>query len=211
MTPRRDTKSVIIEASLRLFSEHGYEGVGMRDIAEAVGIQPPSLYKHFAGKQAIFDAVVERMSAGYDSVTRQIQMPQGEPSAAVEGYAALTPEMIASMTEAMFRYWTEDEYAVLFRRLLTMEQYRTPQIGELYRSYFVHRPLEYQGALFDGMMQAGCFAPGDGCLMALEFFAPVFLLMQAADGCETQAQRDELAACLRAYVERFAALHANTG
>ena len=46
-------KRQILQASLRLFARAGFEATGMREIAAAVGIQPASVYKHFAGKQAI--------------------------------------------------------------------------------------------------------------------------------------------------------------
>ena len=58
MTARRNTKEAVAKAALRLFAEHGYDGVSMRDIAAAVDVKPASLYKHFSGKQALFDAVV---------------------------------------------------------------------------------------------------------------------------------------------------------
>ncbi|MEA5020549.1 MAG: helix-turn-helix domain-containing protein [Gordonibacter sp.] len=246
MIARRDTKAIISEVALRLFAERGYDGTGMRDIAEAVGIQPASLYKHYANKQAIFDAVVDRMNAAYDALIFELQMPDevafGGVAASVtpdgvavadvvvdntisngmhadevagdmmsriaEGYASLPPGAIEAMSVAMFRYWTEDERAVLFRRLLVMEQYRNPVIGKLYRSYFVEKPLAYQTILFEEMMRAGYFKKGDARLMAIEFFSPILLLMVAADGCENVAERDEVVACLCAHVKRFGIMYA---
>ncbi|MEG1168223.1 MAG: helix-turn-helix domain-containing protein [Gordonibacter sp.] len=216
MMARRDTKAAIVEVALRLFAERGYEGVGVRDIAEAVGIQPASLYKHYAGKQAIFDAVVERMNAAYDDFVLKLQMPDGmvpagATSQLAEGYATLPPGAIEAMSVAMFRYWTEDEHAVSFRHLLVMEQYRNPAIGRLYRSYFMEKPLEHQAKLFAEMMRVGYFKQSDARLMAIEFFSPILLLMVAADGCEGAAERDEIADCVRAYVERFGRMHAREG
>lgn len=209
MTPRRDTKADIVREALQLFAERGYDGVGVRDIAEAVGIQPPSLYKHYASKQSIFDAVVERMNAAYDALVREIQMPDGSMPQLAKGYATLPPGTIEAMSVAMFRYWTEDQQAVLFRRLLVMEQYRNPAIGRLYRSYFMEKPLEHQEKLFAEMMKVGFFEDDDAQLMAIEFFAPILLLMTASDGCESAAERDRLAACVRSHVERFGRMHAS--
>ena len=63
--PRRvasapDTRERILDASEALFAVHGLAGTAVRDIARAVGLTPASLYNHFAGKQAIYDAVLER-------------------------------------------------------------------------------------------------------------------------------------------------------
>jgi AcrR family transcriptional regulator len=52
---------IIVEA-LDLFSERGYEGVSMRDIAAKVGIKASSLYNHFSSKADLFDSIVQEMS-----------------------------------------------------------------------------------------------------------------------------------------------------
>ena len=41
------TKQKILNEALSLFSEKGYSAVYVGDIAEAVGIKTPSLYKHY--------------------------------------------------------------------------------------------------------------------------------------------------------------------
>lgn len=56
------TAEAIRAAGLRLIFEHGYEGMSLRDLAEAVGIQPGSLYNHIATKQALlFELLAEHM------------------------------------------------------------------------------------------------------------------------------------------------------
>ena len=57
--PTRDTKRLICERALEVFAEKGYAATTMRDVAAAVGMRDASLYSHFPGKQAIFDAAVE--------------------------------------------------------------------------------------------------------------------------------------------------------
>lgn len=61
------------------------------------------------------------------------------------GYAATPVAQMADLGEAMFRYWTEDEFATLFRQMLTVEQYRTPELGALYRRYFIETPARVAG------------------------------------------------------------------
>lgn len=53
----------IREAALTLFAERGYQGTGMRDLAEHVGIRAPSLYNHLGAKQDLLRAVVEEAMA----------------------------------------------------------------------------------------------------------------------------------------------------
>lgn len=57
---RANTAVRILDAAEQIYADYGYEGTSLRQIAEAVGIKEPSLYKHFAGKDAIYNAVIER-------------------------------------------------------------------------------------------------------------------------------------------------------
>lgn len=54
------TRELILDAAERLFAAHGLEGVAVRDLARETGLTPSSLYNHFPGKQALYDAVLER-------------------------------------------------------------------------------------------------------------------------------------------------------
>ena len=60
-----DTKHKILLEALRLFSKRGYDAVSVEQIASAVGIKAPSLYKHYKSKQEIFDAIFEMISADH--------------------------------------------------------------------------------------------------------------------------------------------------
>ncbi|MFC6151903.1 MULTISPECIES: TetR/AcrR family transcriptional regulator [Mumia] len=50
----RNRKALILDAAARAFAERGYHAVGMEDIAIAVGISGPALYRHFPSKYALF-------------------------------------------------------------------------------------------------------------------------------------------------------------
>ncbi|MDR2613126.1 MAG: TetR/AcrR family transcriptional regulator [Deltaproteobacteria bacterium] len=52
------TKDVIMLESTILFAKRGYEAVSIRDIAAAIKMKPSSLYNHFSGKEALFEAVL---------------------------------------------------------------------------------------------------------------------------------------------------------
>lgn len=52
------TKNKILDVSIDLFSEHGYDGVSIRQIAREVGIRESSIYNHYSGKQAILNAIL---------------------------------------------------------------------------------------------------------------------------------------------------------
>ena len=74
MMKQEDTKQRILDKALELFSARGYDAVSVGEIAEAVGIRAPSLYNHFPGKQAIFDAIVESTAAQYEADTGRLNI-----------------------------------------------------------------------------------------------------------------------------------------
>ncbi len=77
MTPNdlRDTRDRILDCAEALFAERGLAGTAVRDIAREAGLTPASLYNHFPGKQALYEAVLER------GVVPLIELLEGLPSA----------------------------------------------------------------------------------------------------------------------------------
>ena len=56
--PATNTRTAILKAATLVFSERGYEGVSMRNIADAVNISAPALYNHFNDKQSLYIAAI---------------------------------------------------------------------------------------------------------------------------------------------------------
>jgi TetR/AcrR family transcriptional regulator len=54
------TAARILDAAEELFAERGYAGTTLRDVADRVGLRIPSLYTHFASKNALYAAVLAR-------------------------------------------------------------------------------------------------------------------------------------------------------
>jgi AcrR family transcriptional regulator len=54
------TRERVLDVAEALFAERGYQGTALRDVAERVGLRIPSLYNHFASKDSLYAAVLER-------------------------------------------------------------------------------------------------------------------------------------------------------
>ncbi|MFZ0079309.1 TetR/AcrR family transcriptional regulator [Trebonia sp.] len=54
----RATRDQLIEVATRLFAERGYEDASIEAVLSAAGVSRGALYHHFAGKDALFEAVV---------------------------------------------------------------------------------------------------------------------------------------------------------
>ena len=52
------TRDKILAAARKAFDRHGLEGLSLRDVAAKVGMTPMAIYRHFAGKEALVDALV---------------------------------------------------------------------------------------------------------------------------------------------------------
>jgi len=62
------TRQRILEVAEEIIARHGMEGLRLKDVAERVGIQPPSVFTHFEGREAIGDAVAQRVLEQISSV-----------------------------------------------------------------------------------------------------------------------------------------------
>ena len=176
-----DTGERILLTSLDLFARKGYGATSVSDIAGALGITKGALYRHFASKRAIFDAILARMEQRDGEQARAHDLPEGAPDADGPAYEAAAAADIVAFSKAMFRYWTEDPFAAPFRRMLTLEQYQDPEMGRLYQQYLGAGPMGYVADLFAARGLT------DPARRAAAFYGPMFLLYSVYDGAEDKA------------------------
>lgn len=60
---REASRTAILEAATGLFGERGFAGTTMDAVAAAAGLAKGAVYHHFPGKEALFEAVFDRVSA----------------------------------------------------------------------------------------------------------------------------------------------------
>lgn len=187
MVNKMTTKKRIIIESLRLFASKGYDGVSMREIAAAVGIKGASIYNHFKGKEDIFLAIFEEMTNRYDNIATKLQVPEGQGEEVVEYYMKADEKNLLKIADALFAFFTKDEFAVLFRKLLISEQHKSPLASEYFKQYYLEAPIIFQTQVFAGMQKKGAFQNFDAETMALHFYSPVYYLLNkfdAGQSCE---------------------------
>jgi len=59
-----DVKARILDAAQRIFLKRGYQSASLDEIAETAPVSKPTIYAHFPGKEALFEAVVARVIEG---------------------------------------------------------------------------------------------------------------------------------------------------
>ena len=132
-----DTREKILIEAVKLFAHDGFDAVTVEMIAEAVGIKAPSLYKHYRSKQDIFTSIIKDMERMDEVNAAASGMPDGPQDEKIDLQGFM------DYCRKMFRYWTEDVFACSFRRMLTVEQYKSPEMSRLYHQYLGSGPLGY--------------------------------------------------------------------
>ena len=196
-----DTKQRILEKSLELFSTKGYDAVSVGEIAKAVGIKAPSLYNHFPSKQAIFDAILETTSAHYQKDTAEIAVHVQDSQKDIPVFSHISEELLVEKVRQIFLYSLHDKTISQFRRMMTLEQFRSPELAELYSQRYVDRMIAYHADIFRALISAGELPDEDPETMAWMYVSPVITLLAV---CDRQPEREaECLAKLDAHVRLF--------
>ncbi|WP_165954315.1 TetR/AcrR family transcriptional regulator [Seongchinamella unica] len=67
------TAERILDAAEDLFAQKGYSATSLGDVADRVGIRSPSLYNHFRNKEALYEAVLERLLLEFGRPLNEMQ------------------------------------------------------------------------------------------------------------------------------------------
>ncbi|WP_161962497.1 TetR/AcrR family transcriptional regulator [Nocardioides speluncae] len=127
----------ILSAALDAFSEQGFHGTSVRDIARRVGVTVPSLYYHHANKEAI---LVDLLNQSLDHVGRVC-------SAALAATGPAPHQRFFAMIEGLLR-------VVVHGGPLAMMHYELRALTEPERSVYAARRREFELQLTESIEQA---------------------------------------------------------
>ena len=106
-------------------------------------------------KRDIFDSIVERMIQIDAQRAKAYRVPVEQYDVNSGSYENTSLEDIQKYTIEQLKFWTEDDFAVSFRRMLTLEQYRNAEMAELYSQCIIAGPVAYMEDLFRELIQKG--------------------------------------------------------
>ena len=195
----KTTKDRILDSALTLFSEKGYDGVGVDLIAEKAGIKGPSLYKHFKGKEAILDALIEKLEMYYRDNFGSVMNPGKIPE---------TMDELITLSMKRIEFTVRDPMIKKVRRMLAMEQFRNSRIAGLTTTYNIDIVQGIYHKIFQAMMENGIMKRTDPALLSMSFSAPISLLIQM---CDREPEREQeimerIKEFLRYFAEAYRAL-----
>lgn len=174
------TKERILDEALTLFSENGYDGTGVEQIAERVGVRAPSLYKHFRGKEDILNALIDNAEARYEAYFGSEQHLGKLPESREAFVQATMERILFTMRDPMIRK---------IRKFLVQEQFRSDRLAAVTTRHQLEGVQKMYTRIIGGMMNMGLFVKDDPGLLANELTAQVVLLIAKADR-QPQAEQE---------------------
>lgn len=173
------TKERILYSALNLFAEKGYDGVGVDLIAEKAGIKGPSLYRHYKGKEDIFNSMMDMVTSHYAESFGLNKNPEDYPESINE---------LIENSIARIKFTMKDDSIRKIRRILAMEQFRSERMAELTTKYHLENQQQMYIRIFTELMEKRVLKKDNPELLALEFISPVSLLIHMYD---RQPEREE--------------------
>ena len=189
-------KEEILIVALHLFARDGYEAVSVSQIAGKLDMTKGALYRHYKSKRDIFDCIVQRMEQQDGEQASAYDMPEEEKEKMPEQYENVSMDDLVEYSKSMYEYWTEDDFASSFRKMLTIEQFRSKEMQDLYQQYLVAGPASYVKDLFDSM---GFTNAKD---QAVRFYAVMHFYYSLYDGAEDKENvKDEFVSAIKSLVQ----------
>ena len=191
------TKKRILYAALNLISEKGYDGVGVDLIAESAGLKGPSLYRHYKGKEDIFNSLIDLVMSHYEEGFGLKKKPGEFPKS--------MDELIENAMEKI-KFTMHDDIVRKTRRILAMEQFRSKRMAELTTRYHLDNLQGMYAGIFKELMEKGILKKDNPELLALEIVAPVSLMIHMYD--RQPEREEEVLDIIRKHFEHFAMVYA---
>lgn len=178
------TKERIELEALDLFSTNGYAGVSIRDIASRVGIKESSIYKHYKGKEEIFNTIKEHYLEKTNSVFSGLSE---NPSA----FADISGQFLINMMKTTFQAFASDAYISKCRKLFMISAPGNSEIGKIYALNFITNPIMFNTKIFLNVVASVGHTDMDAQVMAYQFYSPIFCILQEYDN-EVLTMEDSL-------------------
>ena len=186
------TKDKILDAALTLFAENGYNGTSVEQIAKAVGIKAPSLYKHYKSKEDILNSLIDSAEVRYEEMfgsERNIgKIPESR-------------EEFIEMTMGRISFTMRDPIIRKTRMFLVQEQFRNQRTSEVTTRHQLDGIQRMYAKILKGMMDKGLVKQDDPELLSAELTAPAVLQIARADR-QPQCEKNVLE-CIERHLRHF--------
>ena len=164
-TKRSGTKEKILKVSTTLFSELGYKGTSVRNIASNVGIRESAIYNHYKNKEEIFLEVAKNIFSSPFSISDE----------EINELASRGKPFLQKFT-MQYKMLTFDKSNESMFRLLMIELLQNRELREQFMSEFHDKNVKVLSAGFFIMMQNSLIRSNDPMMISYEFLSTLFYM-----------------------------------
>lgn len=166
------TKEKILDAALASFVENGYKGTNLRDFAAGMGLSKSALYRHYESKEAIWNALINKMEAYYNERFGSAEHLPEIPKSCDEFF---------HLTMSMVNFTIHDEKIIMTRKLLLAEQFHDDRVKKLATEHFINGTRAIFRIIFERMMENGIIKKANADFLSLSYTAPITALIHLCD------------------------------
>ncbi len=200
MSRKINTREIILDVALNLFSKKGYSGVSIRDICKEVGIKESSVYNHFKNKQDIFKMLCQY----FIHVTNEMALSYYKQIS--ESKTVTEEEFLFSCKTYVNDYLMEDKINK-FICMLVIEQSTNEEAAKIYHEILFDKALEGQRQLLEWMIKIDFLKEMDLDELVMEYYSPIVYWFHRYLVTDTISQdiKDIMNEKITKHVERFLA------
>ena len=130
---------------------------------------------------------MESTAAQYEADTDQINIHVQDVQKDIPIFTETTEDALFEKVRQIFEYSLHNETISRFRRMMTIEQFRSPELAALYSRRYVERVLDYHAGIFQALIAAGEITAEDPDALAMLYVSPVLTLIGI---CDRQPERE---------------------
>jgi AcrR family transcriptional regulator len=166
-----NTKQKILEASIDLFSQKGYDAVSIREIAREVNIRESSIYNHYKNKEAILDTIIDYFMS---EITESSELPIDNENLMSKG-----PKVFFEVGGKAFIERMSSPKNEKIWRIIAIEIFHNIKIRNFFRKELLEKPLRGWENIFKTMIEKGIIKPYNPQTLAYEYFSfAIFLFFE---------------------------------
>lgn len=197
VNPPLPKREVILGAATRAFLDLGYGAASMDTIARAAGVSKQTIYSHFGGKAALFEAIILERCDSLLETLPPVADNQSDPEATLRAVASrllelmLTPEFVARF------------------RVVMAESGRFPELAEVYYRSGPERATTRLADYLARLHRQGRLGVPDPYLAASQFFGMIWggLFLRHVLGVGVPPKSEDIERHVRTAVRGFLVAH----
>lgn len=156
-----DTKKNIFEKAIDLFSQYGYDGTSIRQIAKAAELTEGALYRHYTGKEAILDAILAYAEENiYTQLPVEKLLDENRDVSIFSGLLLPLPEIFQAQPDM-----------IKIMRIMYSEMLHNKKINAYFQKEFVQRADDHMETLFRKFIDKGLIRDCNARMLAKMFNA----------------------------------------